>query len=86
MSASSPTRAPCRDLSDDARLHYWMQVGVSSLPSPLWARIVAAAHQFRVTEGKAPLVVDGQDGDTLQAALYGLDDVLFDATSGSNGQ
>ncbi len=65
--------------------HYWMQVGGTSLSSPLWAGILSTADQLRVAHDKSPLVVDGKHGDTLHRAVYDLGDALFDVTDGSNG-
>ncbi|MGZ2361284.1 hypothetical protein LRE75_32190 [Streptomyces sp. 372A] len=63
----------------------WMQVGGTSLSSPVWAGIIAATDQLRATAGKQPLAVAGPAGDTAHAAVYGLGGALRDITAGSNG-
>ncbi|MEV6262424.1 hypothetical protein AB0M42_16980 [Streptomyces sp. NPDC051784] len=63
----------------------WMQVGGTSLSSPIWAGIVAAADQLRAADGRSPLAVAGPTGDTAHAAVYGLGSALRDITAGGNG-
>lgn len=65
--------------------HYWMEVGGTSLSSPSWAGILTAADQLRAADGKAQLVSDGPDGDTVHAAVYSLGSALSDVTEGSIG-
>ncbi|MGC5165591.1 S53 family peptidase [Luteimicrobium sp. DT211] len=64
---------------------YWMQVGGTSLSSPMWAGIIATADQLRVASGKAPFAAAGAKGDTIHKAVYSLGSALNDVTSGSNG-
>ncbi|WP_051839187.1 S53 family peptidase [Streptomyces sp. NRRL F-5126] len=63
----------------------WLEVGGTSLSSPIWAGIVTAADQLRAAAGEKPLAVAGAGGDTAHAAVYGLGDALSDITAGSNG-
>ncbi|OIV39541.1 hypothetical protein BIV57_00045 [Mangrovactinospora gilvigrisea] len=63
----------------------WLEVGGTSLSSPIWAGILSTADQLRSAGGKAPLAVAGTGGDTLHKAVYGLGGALSDVTSGSNG-
>ncbi|OIV39469.1 hypothetical protein BIV57_01145 [Mangrovactinospora gilvigrisea] len=63
----------------------WLQVGGTSLSSPIWAGILASTDQLRTADGKQPLAVAGPNGDTLHRAVYGLGTALSDVTSGSNG-
>ncbi|MFF7337118.1 hypothetical protein ACFZAT_07210 [Streptomyces sp. NPDC008163] len=63
----------------------WLQVGGTSLSSPIWAGVIAAADQLRAAAGKKPLAVAGPAGDTAHAAVYGLGGALRDITAGSNG-
>ncbi|MFC8734506.1 hypothetical protein ACFT5B_18785 [Luteimicrobium sp. NPDC057192] len=65
--------------------HYWMQVGGTSLSSPIWAGIITDADQLRAADGKAPFASAGTDGDTIHRAVYSLGDALSDVTTGSNG-
>ncbi|WP_406137716.1 hypothetical protein [Streptomyces sp. NBC_01089] len=63
----------------------WLEVGGTSLSSPIWAGIVTATDQLRADAGSRPLAVAGPGGDTAHTAVYGLGDALSDITSGSNG-
>ncbi|HWK93394.1 MAG TPA: hypothetical protein VNR17_14155 [Luteimicrobium sp.] len=64
---------------------YWMEVGGTSLSSPMWAGILADADQLRAADGKAPFASAGKDGDTIHEAVYSLGDALSDVTTGANG-
>lgn len=64
---------------------YWVEVGGTSLSSPSWAGMIAAADQLRQADGKANFAIDGPEGDSLHKAVYSLGSALSDVTSGSNG-
>lgn len=63
----------------------WMEAGGTSLSSPIWAGIIAAADQLRAGKDKPPLAVAGPNGDTAHASVYALGDALSDITTGENG-
>ena len=65
----------------------WLVLGGTSVASPAWAGILAAADQLRAAAGKPALTAAGHEA---QKALYGLatgqhGQPLYDITSGSNG-
>ncbi|MBR7833244.1 PQQ-binding-like beta-propeller repeat protein [Actinospica durhamensis] len=60
----------------------WIEVGGTSLATPIWAAILAAADQDRAAAGLGHL--DAADGSVFRA-VYGLGTHLLDVTSGSNG-
>ncbi|MFD7919852.1 hypothetical protein ACFV3R_11575 [Streptomyces sp. NPDC059740] len=63
----------------------WLEVGGTSLSSPIWAAIMAATDQLRAGAGKKPLAVAGPEGDSVHASVYALGGALRDITEGSNG-
>lgn len=63
----------------------WLEVGGTSLSSPIWAGVLTVADQLRTEGGKQPLTVAGPAGDTAHAAVYALGTALGDVTAGSNG-
>jgi hypothetical protein len=70
------------DSFDEGTNTPWIQVGGTSLSSPMWAGLVTVADQGRVAEGLAPL--DGPSQTLVR--LYQLAASNFhDITTGSNG-
>jgi subtilase family serine protease len=60
----------------------WFQVGGTSVSAAAWAAILVVADQLRAGVGKEPL---SGKSFLAQTDLYGIQNGLFDVTSGENG-
>ena len=82
MDASPSSGVPVYDTYDNSGGSPWIQVGGTSLATPMWAGLIAVANQGRARNGLASLDGPNQTLPQLyQAAGSGFNDI----TSGSNG-
>ena len=82
MDADPNSGVPVYDTFDNGTSTPWLQVGGTSLSSPVWAGLIAIANQGRVRNGLTSM--DGQT-QTLPMLYQAPASNFHDITSGSNG-